>query len=160
MPLDVRGQNYRSIFQQQIHFSISKPQHYRPPSVKRQTWTITISTEKRQTFVGLLFLTELPSKSFSMVKVSAGNRSKIATFSDAEMSHVPFGTSRYSKFFFTSWPCWGFTVCTQKNQHFPLSNSSLAPCCRLVDKAEKRMVKQRSRVFGWDDTPQTQCPRW
>lgn len=121
MPLDVRGQNYRSIFQQQIHFLISKPQHNRSPSVKRQTWTITISTEKRQTFVGLLFLTELPSKSFSMVKVSAGNRSKIATFSDAEMSHVPFGTSRYSKFFFTSWPCCGFTVCTQKISifHYP-----------------------------------------
>lgn len=74
MLVDVQGQNYRSIVLQQIHFLISKPQHNKSPSVKRQTWTITISTEKRRTFVGLLFLIELPYKSFTMVKLSAENR--------------------------------------------------------------------------------------
>lgn len=90
MPLDVRGQNYRSLFQQQIHFLISKPQHNRSPSVKRQTWTITISTEKRQTFVGLLFLTELPSKSFPWWKFLQETEAKSQHFQmqRCRMSHL------------------------------------------------------------------------
>lgn len=42
-----------------------------------------------------------------------------------------------------------------ENPPVSLSNSSVAPCCHLLDKAEKRLVTQRSHVFGWDDTPQT-----
>lgn len=148
MPLDVRGQNYRSIFQQQIHFLISKPQHNRSPSVKRQTWTITISTEKRQTFVGLLFLTELPSKSFPWWKFLQETEAKSQHFQmqRCRMSHLVLPVTLNSPSQAGHAVVLLFVL---------LSNSSLAPCCRLVDKAEKRMVKQRSHVFGWDDTPQT-----
>lgn len=49
------------------------------------------------------------------------NRSRTGTFSDAEMLHVPFGTSCFSKFFPTRWPWCSLTVCTRKIRlfHYP-----------------------------------------
>lgn len=164
--LDVQGQNYRSTFQQRIRFSISKPQHKNSPSVKRQTWTITRSTEKKRKDwfffyrPTLGFFLSRPKNLlpwWNFLQVTEAKKSEHFQMQRRSMSHsvlAVFPSSpagRAADWLFH----WKISI---SFFFFPLSllsNSSLAPCCRLLEKAEKRSVTQRSHVFGWDDTPPT-----